>query len=299
MPSPSRVGRRLDPPRDERRRVVLEPGQAPRAVEPDAAQEADLADRRADVGREPRARRQHEQHVARPARADSRRDEHDRARRRPTPKIAQRERVPARARPARAPPPARTSAPTPRAGRATSRGPMPRDAHLLAGRRGGGRREEVRAPAGSPEAPRSSAARSTPGRQVEVSTVGSAKSASSASAGMDRHQQRRASRPAAGSSRRSRTATCTCGRARTPGCAAPRAGRGTRAAPGARSSRPTACSRATCDSSAIVTLSRKRRCMRVLTVRRNQVAVADTPSPRAAASSRRSVARAARRRPGA
>ena len=51
----------------ERRRVVLEPGQAPRAVEPDAAQEADLADRRADVGREARARREHEQHVARPA----------------------------------------------------------------------------------------------------------------------------------------------------------------------------------------------------------------------------------------
>src|SRR5215469_8982543 len=40
-----------------------------------------------------------------------------------------------------------------------------------------------------------------------------------------------------------------------------------------------ACSLATCDSSAIVTLSRKRRCMRVLTVRRNHVAAADTPSP--------------------
>src|SRR5262245_4538479 len=40
-----------------------------------------------------------------------------------------------------------------------------------------------------------------------------------------------------------------------------------------------ACSRATCDSSAIVTLSRKRRCTRVLTVRRNHVAVADTPRP--------------------
>ncbi len=43
-----------------------------------------------------------------------------------------------------------------------------------------------------------------------------------------------------------------------------------------------ASSRATCDSSAIVTLSRKRRCTRVLTVRRNQVAVADTPSATAA-----------------
>src|ERR1700684_4108987 len=41
-------------------------------------------------------------------------------------------------------------------------------------------------------------------------------------------------------------------------------------------------SRATWDSSAMVTLSRKRRCTRVLTVRRNQVAAADTPRPIAA-----------------
>src|SRR5437867_2784637 len=39
---------------------------------------------------------------------------------------------------------------------------------------------------------------------------------------------------------------------------------------------------ATCDSSAIVTLSRKVRCTRVLMVRRNHVAVADTPRPTAA-----------------
>src|SRR6266576_2616523 len=45
-------------------------------------------------------------------------------------------------------------------------------------------------------------------------------------------------------------------------------------------------SRATCDSRAIVTLSRKRRCTRVLTVRRNQVAVADTPRPTAATRTR-------------
>src|SRR4029077_11370356 len=43
-----------------------------------------------------------------------------------------------------------------------------------------------------------------------------------------------------------------------------------------------ACSWATWDSSAIVTLSRKRRCTRVLTVRRNHVAAADTPRPIAA-----------------
>src|SRR6267378_2857455 len=43
-----------------------------------------------------------------------------------------------------------------------------------------------------------------------------------------------------------------------------------------------ACNCATCDSSAIVTLSRKRRCTRVLTVRRNQVAAVETPRPIAA-----------------
>src|ERR1700722_3061177 len=43
-----------------------------------------------------------------------------------------------------------------------------------------------------------------------------------------------------------------------------------------------ACRRATCDSSAMVTLSRKRRCTRVLIVRRNHVAAVDTPRPSAA-----------------
>src|SRR5260370_39457612 len=43
-----------------------------------------------------------------------------------------------------------------------------------------------------------------------------------------------------------------------------------------------ACSCATCDSSAMVTLSRKRRCTRVLTVRRTHVAAVDTPRPMAA-----------------
>src|SRR5712692_6018446 len=45
-----------------------------------------------------------------------------------------------------------------------------------------------------------------------------------------------------------------------------------------------ACSCATWDSSAMVTLSRKRRCTRVLTVRRNHVAAVDTPRPIAAPS---------------
>src|SRR6202035_3846389 len=41
--------------------------------------------------------------------------------------------------------------------------------------------------------------------------------------------------------------------------------------------------RATCDSRAIVTWSRKRRCVRSLTTRKNQVAAAAAPSPTAAA----------------
>ena len=73
-----------------------------------------------------------------------------------------------------------------------------------------------------------------------------------------------------------RTPTCTCGRARRPDRAASAADRDSRGAPGARSSTIDACSRATCDSSAMVTRSRKRRCTRVLTVRRNQVAAADS-----------------------
>src|SRR6266568_1732668 len=45
-----------------------------------------------------------------------------------------------------------------------------------------------------------------------------------------------------------------------------------------------ACNCATCPSSAMVTLSRNRRCTRVLTVRRNQVAAAEPASPKAAPS---------------
>ncbi len=44
-----------------------------------------------------------------------------------------------------------------------------------------------------------------------------------------------------------------------------------------------ACKLATCDSSAIVTRSRKRRCTRVLTSARIQVAAAQAPSPSAEA----------------
>ena len=50
---------------DQRGGVVLEPGEAPGAVHPDAAQKADLADRGADVGGQARAGGEHQQHVAR------------------------------------------------------------------------------------------------------------------------------------------------------------------------------------------------------------------------------------------
>ena len=73
-----------------------------------------------------------------------------------------------------------------------------------------------------------------------------------------------------------RTATCTCGRARRPGRAAPTAGRGSSGRSWCAMVATDACSRATWDSRAMVTRSRKRRWTRVLTVRRNQVAAADS-----------------------
>ena len=59
-------------------RVVLEPREPPGAVHPEAAQESDLADGRADVGGQPRAGRQHQQHLP-GRRAQHDRDEHHRA----------------------------------------------------------------------------------------------------------------------------------------------------------------------------------------------------------------------------
>ena len=71
-----RIGRRQVCLGDERCRVVLQPGQTPGAVHPDPAQEADLADRGADVGRQPRAGGQDEQHVTGGG-VEAGRDEHD------------------------------------------------------------------------------------------------------------------------------------------------------------------------------------------------------------------------------
>ncbi len=154
-----------------------------------------------------------------------------------------------------------------------------RDAHLLARRRGGGRGEEVLREARE-EARRSSAARSIAGRQVEVKTVGSANTASSTSAGwID------ISSPIATPRRRIQPQvektdmymwSSTNTWLRSTESRSRYSGRSWWAMVAIE-----ACSRATCASSAIVTLSRKRRCTRVLTVVRNQVAVADTPSARA------------------
>ena len=125
----------------ERRGVVLEPREPPRAVHPEAAQESDLADRGADVRRQPRAGREHQQHVA-GRRAEARRHEHDRAdvrarRRPPTPACA------TTAEPQRA---AATGAyPRSHASRRSVDQPVADagDAHLLARRRRGRDREQV------------------------------------------------------------------------------------------------------------------------------------------------------------
>ncbi len=296
MPSRSCDGRGLVGRGHERRRVVLEPGQAARAVEPDAAQEADLADRRADVGREPRAGGEHQQHVAR-RRAQPRRDEDDRAD------------VGARRRPPR---PARARAAL--AQRAAATGPYQRsqacaplldearadagDAHLLAGRRGGGRREQVlRQPAGGRAALLGGALDARPPGRGE-------------DGGQREHREQRRARD--GSTSSSAIATprrriqpqveksdmymwsSTNTWLRSTESRSRYSGRSWWAMVAIE-----ACSRATCDSSAIVTLSRKRRCTRVLTVARNQVAVAGSAEADGASRPPGGGRPAARRRPAA
>ena len=263
----------------QRRRVILEPGQASRAIHPEAAQEADLADGRADVQREPSS----------PAASTSRtslggRVQPDRRRTR------QRRHTPARRPPTRA----CATAPMPHRERATGRyqrsqasrrsaqgvRPMPVTRTSFPGGAVVADREQMtRQPLDC--APRSCAARSTAGSPRRGQHRRHARTRRAAPAPDGSTPAGRRSRRAAGSTRRSRTATCTCDRARTPDRAASPGDRGYRAAPGARWSRskPAAARRAT--SSAIVTLSRNRRWTRVLTVRRNQVAVAETPRPTA------------------
>ena len=267
--------------RRERRGVVLEPGEAPRAVHPEAAQEADLADRGADVGRQPRARGEHQQHVAgRRARGRTRR-------RRPR----RRTRAPktAHASACHSAEPQRAAATGPyqrsHAARrsATRRSPMPVTRTSLPGGAVVAIVNRCRASrlAG---APRSCAARSTAGRHVDVNTVGSANTREQQRAPDGSTPAARSSRRAAGSSRSVENSdmymwSSTKTWLRSIDSRSRYSGRSWCAIVATD-----ACSRATCDSSAIVTLSRKRRCTRVLTVRRNQVAAADTPRPIAAAS---------------
>ena len=105
------------------RRVVLQPGQPPRAVEPDTPQEADLADRGADVPRQPSTGGQHEQHLAHggvePVGHPDDRERRTPPRRRSTPRCAT-ERWPSGPSPW-----ARTRTPRPYAGRPRSAPPAP------------------------------------------------------------------------------------------------------------------------------------------------------------------------------
>ena len=78
MPSRSTSGAARSACCDQAGRVVFEPGQPLGAVHPDAPQEPDLADRRADVLRQPGASGQHQQDL-RSRRAKDGRHEHDRA----------------------------------------------------------------------------------------------------------------------------------------------------------------------------------------------------------------------------
>ena len=111
--------------RDERRRVVLEPRQAPRAVHPEAAQEPDLADGGADVRRQ--ARRRRRAPAARRSRGRAQAPTRRRRPRRrtprrtpPRPSVCQTRRAPPRGGDRRVP-----SAPRPHGARSTRRSPMP------------------------------------------------------------------------------------------------------------------------------------------------------------------------------
>ena len=147
-------------------------------------------------------------------------------------------------------------------------------------------------------APRSWAARSTPGRHVEVSTVGSANTASSASAGwIDISSatvtpSRRIHPHVENSDMYMWSSTNTWSRSIA-----------SRFRYSGRSwcsmVATDACSRATCDSSAMVTRSRNRRWMRSLITRRNQVAVADDAQAHRRGQHEPAVVSRARRRPAA
>ena len=161
------------------RGVVLQPHQPPRSVQPDAAQEADLADRAADVCRQPSTGRQDQQHrTDRGVEPDDNEDD--------SADVTQAKDCPGhRVRDSR--PPARprhgqgTSVATPYDADRPSRRRCPRPAPLSRAKHC--RLANMCAASRLCWANRSSTCRSTPGRHAELSTVGSAKTASSISRG--------------------------------------------------------------------------------------------------------------------
>ena len=228
----------------ERRRIIFEPGQADRAVKPDSAQKSNLTHGCRDVRREPRSRGQHQQHVA------GRRLEHRTTRKPPRPHRRRRKSPnPMSAR-------ARFSTRAAATGRyqrshasrrcAARRGPMRITRTSLPGAAVVARSNRWRASRFA-AAPRSSATRSTPGRHVEVNTVGSANTTSSASAGWIDTSNASVTPSRKIQPQVLKRVTYTCGRAQTPGCAARPGDRDTRGVRGARSwpSRPAASPRAT------------------------------------------------------
>ena len=269
-------------------RVVLEPGQAPRAVQPDAAQEADLADRGADVRRQPRAGRQHQQHVARRSRGPTtpRRPRRRRTRRRRPPRPA----CATRHSPIAPRPPAGTSAPTPPGGGPTRRSPMPVTRTSLPGGAVVAVANRCRASrfAGAPRSCGGALHARPPRRRSAPSAA--ANTASSASAGWIEISSatvtpsRRIHPHVENSDMYMWSSTNTW--LRSIASRFEISGRSWCAMVATD-----ACSRATCDSSAMVTRSRKRRCTRPLITRRNHVAAVERPRPTAAASDQPAVVR--------
>ena len=178
MPSVSRSGGERSAFSSMRRRVVLEPGEAARRVEPDAAQEPELADRRRDVLRQPSAGHHHEQHRGlrgvEPLRPRTRCRRRSPVRRSPRRRRATRRSATGRR------PSVRTTAPHSSARSAVRRAPIPARRTSLPAGAVVPRAKTWRA-SRSWGATRSSTSRSTPGRHVAVKRIGTASSTIKAS----------------------------------------------------------------------------------------------------------------------
>ena len=244
MPRCNTAGSRQIARRRDRGGVILQPREPARAVHPESAQESDLADRGADVGRQPRARGQHQQHLA------------GRGAQTRTTRTPPRRHTPGR----RSPTPARATTPSP--SRAAATGPYQRS---HAARRSVTRRSPMPVtrtsfPGGAvvamvnrcrasrlalrPALLRDPLDRGPPGRRQHGRDR---EHQQQDQRRVNRCQQRHGHAQPQDPAERGEDATCTCGRARTPGCAAWTAGRDTPAVPGAQRSRwtPAAAPRAT------------------------------------------------------